>query len=241
MAFNKVFNSFDEAVADIPNGATVMIGGAQGPLGTPENLIRALQRQGAKDLTIIATGGGMGDKPGKMLGYPAGWVDMGILVENKQAKKVIAGLLYIPGFNFPIEKLYEAGEIEAEISTHGNVASRIWAGGAGIPAFYTPTGVGTVVAEGKEKRVFNGREYILEHALTADYALIWAYKADRYGNLVFRGTGRNYNPVMAKAAKVTIVEAEEIVEPGEIDPEVVVTPGIYVHRIVQIPPKEVQA
>lgn len=234
---NKILDSFDEAVADIPDDAIIMVGGAQGPYGTPQNLLRALQRQGAKNLTVIGTAGGIGSNAPKVFGYPEGFVDSGILVESGQVKKVICGLLYIAGAQFACEKPYESGQLEAEISTHGNVAARIWAGGAGIPAFYTPTGVGTVVEEGKEKRIFNGREYILEHALTADYALVWAYKADKFGNLVYRGTGRNYNPVIATAAKVTIVEAEEIVEPGELDPEVIITPGIYINRIIKIPPK----
>ncbi|MBM3153821.1 MAG: CoA transferase subunit A [Chloroflexi bacterium] len=229
MAVNRVYPDFGSAVADIPDGAVIMIGHFAGPGGTPYYLIQALRRQGAKDLTIIAnTAGG--------IGLTLDYDDHRILFENRQVKKVIASFPFSTSASrpSPAEKQILAGEVELEIVPQGTLAERIRCGAAGIPAFYTPTGYNTVVAEGKEMRSFNGRPCILEHALKADYALIRAYKADKKGNLVYRGTMRQFNPIMAMNARVTIVEADEIVEAGDIDPEAVVTPGIFVHRIVQI-------
>jgi len=229
MAVNKVYHDFDSAVADIPDGATIMIGHFAGPGGTPYYLIQALRKQGAKSLTIIAnTAGG--------IGLTLDYDDHRILFENKQVKKAIASFPFStsPSRPSPAEKQILAGEVELEIVPQGTLAERIRCGAAGIPAFYTPTGYNTVVAKGKEVRWFGGRPCILEHALKADYALIRAYKADKKGNLVYRGTMRQFNPIMAMNARVTIVEVDEIVETGEIDPESVVTSGIFVDRIVQI-------
>jgi 3-oxoacid CoA-transferase subunit A len=214
---NKQFASASEAVADIPEGCTVMLGGF-GLCGIPENLILALVRRGVKGLHTISNNMGVD-------GF-----GMGLLLE--------AGMIashegsYV-GENKLLEKLVLAGELRITLIPQGTLAERIRAGGAGIPAFYTPAGVGTVVAEGKEVREFEGRRYLLERGLTADFALVKAWKGDRTGNLVYRKTARNFNPMMATAARVTIAEVEELVEPGGLDPDQVVTPGIYVQRIVQ--------
>jgi 3-oxoadipate CoA-transferase, alpha subunit len=229
MAIKKIFDSFREAVADIPNGSMVFIGNFAGPGGTPFYLIRALAEQGAKDLTIVAnTAGG--------IGLTLDYDDHRILFRNHQVKKVIASFPFSTSAKRPseAEKQILAGEVSLELVPQGTMAERIRAGGAGIAAFYTPTGVGTVVEEGKDIRYFNGRPHLLEYALKADYALIRAYKADKMGNLIFRGTQRQFNPVMAMGANVTIAEVDEIVESGEIDPNAVVVPGIYVQRIVKV-------
>ena len=220
MTINKVFATCQEAVADITDGATIMFGGF-GSAGTPANLIQALKELGAKNLTTIAN-------------YcPAS------LVENHQVKKAIAAFPVPASLSrrgmTALEQKVNEGEIELEIPPQGTLAERIRAGGAGIGGFYTPTGVGTIVEKGKEKKVIDGREYILELPLKADYAFIKAYKADKLGNLIYRMASRNFNPPMATAARVTIVEVDEVVEIGELDPEVIVTPGIYVHRIVKMP------
>lgn len=230
---NKVVPSFAQAVADVPNGAVIMIGGFGGPGGMPQHLIVALRGQGARDLTIISNTAGV---PG--LGIPTGeapGVTHNILVENGQVKKVIVS------FSVPtsasrtnaFELAYREGKVELELVPQGTLAERIRAGGAGIPAFYTPTGAGTPIAEGKETRIFDGREYLLEHALKADFAFIRAHRADKLGNLVYRGTSRNFNAVMAASARVTIAEVDDIVEPGGLDSDVIATPGIYVKRIVK--------
>ena len=233
---SKTVPSFGEAVADIPDGAILMIDGFAGPGGTPQNLIRALRDHGASDLTIISNTAGLasvigfgtipGDRP----------IDIGILVENEQVRKVIASFPVSPSPSRPtaFETAYREGKIELEVVPQGTLAERIRAGGAGIPAFYTPTGVGTLMAEGKESRVFDGREYLLEHALKADFALLRAHRADTMGNTQYRGTSRNFNGVMAATADVVIMEVDEVVEPGEIDPGAVHTPGIYVNRVVKI-------
>ncbi|HEX5482954.1 MAG TPA: CoA transferase subunit A [Terriglobia bacterium] len=214
---NKIFISADAAVADIPDGATLMVGGF-GLCGIPENLIGSMLRRGAKDLTIISNNAGVD-------GF-----GLGLLLEAGQIKRLIG--TYV-GENHRLEELVLRGELEMELNPQGTFAERIRAGGAGIPAFYTPTGVGTVVANGKEVREFNGRLYLLERGLTADFALIKAWKGDRWGNLTYRKTARNFNPVMATAAKTTIAEVEELVELGSLDPNTIVTPGIYVARILQ--------
>ncbi len=233
---SKIARSFADAVADIPNGAILMIDGFAGPGGTPQNLIRALRDHGASDLTIISNTAGLasvigfgtipGDRP----------IDIGILVENEQVKKVIASFPVSPSPSRPtaFETAYREGKIELEVVPQGTLAERIRAGGAGIPAFYTPTGVGTLMAEGKESRVFDGREYLLERALTADFALLRANISDTMGNTQYRGTSRNFNGVMATSADIVIMEVDQIVEPGGIDPGAVHTPGIYVDRIVKI-------
>lgn len=229
MPVRKIYGSFDEAVADIVDGATIMIGNFAGPGGTPFYLIQALSRHGAKDLTIIAnTAGGIGLTPD--------YEDHRVLFQNRQVKKVIASFPFSTSASGPTaaEKQILAGEVELEIVPQGTLSERIRAGGAGIPAFYTPTGAGTVIEQGKEVRQFDGRPCLMERTLKADYSFIRAYKADRMGNLVYRGTQRQFNPVMAIAANVTIAEVDEIVETGDLDPEVVVTPGIFVKRIIQI-------
>jgi 3-oxoacid CoA-transferase subunit A len=219
MPINKVVDSCDQAVADIPNGATLMLGGF-GLCGIPENLIAALVRRGVRGLHIISNNMGTD-------GF-----GLGLMLEAGMIASFFGSYV---GENRLLESQMIAGEIKVTLVPQGTLAEQIRAGGAGIPAFYTPAGVGTVVADGKETRVFGNREYLLEHALTADFALIKAWKGDRMGNLVYRKTARNFNPMMATAAKTTIAEVEQLVEPGELDPEHVITPGIFVKRIVQGP------
>jgi 3-oxoacid CoA-transferase subunit A len=213
----KIFKSADEAIADVFDGATIMFGGF-GLCGIPENLIAALRKKGTKNLTCISNNAGVAD------------FGLGICMSNHQISKMIASYV---GENEVFEKQFLNKELEVELCPQGTIAERIRAGGAGIPAFYTPTGVGTLVAEGKEHKVFDGRTYILERALRADFAFIKAWRADEYGNLVYRKSTRNFNPMMATAAKVTIVEVEEIVPTGSIDPDQVHTPGVYVKRIIK--------
>lgn len=214
---NKVFANADEAIFDIQDGATVMFGGF-GLCGIPENLIAAMVRKGPKNLITISNNVGV-DRWG-----------LGLLLEAGQIKRHIGSYV---GENKFLENLVLTGKIDLELVPQGTFAERIRAGGAGIPAFYTPTGVGTIVAEGKETREFDGRTYVMERGITADFALIKAWKGDKWGNLVFRKTARSFSPMMATAAKVTIVEVEHLVEVGEIDPDYVMTPSIYVKRIFQ--------
>jgi 3-oxoacid CoA-transferase subunit A len=212
---NKVIGSADEAVRDIQDGAVLMVGGF-GLCGIPEELIEALARKGVKNLTTISNNAGVDD------------YGLGRLLSAGQIKKHIGSYV---GENKMFEQMVLNGKLTLELNPQGTLAERIRAGGAGIPAFFTPTGAGTIVAEGKEQREFNGRLHVLESALKADFALIRAWKGDRWGNLVFRKTARNFNPVMATAAKVTIAEVEELVEPGELPPDQVHVPSIYVKRI----------
>ena len=234
---NKVIDSFDEAVADIFDGAVILMGGFGPANGTPTNLLRALERQGAKNLTLCANTPGFGRPPEGKKSFrktPPDYDDGGILIQSGQVRKVICafpGPNY-PGISVPLFEKWEAGELEVEMVPQGTLAERIRAAKAGIGAFYNPTGPGTVIEEGKEKRVIDGREHVLEYPLKADFALVRAHKADRYGNCVYQGTSRNFNPVMAGAAKVTIVEVDELVPLGGLDPEIIVTPSIYVDRIV---------
>jgi 3-oxoacid CoA-transferase subunit A len=214
---NKVFASADEAIRDITDGATLLVGGF-GLCGIPETLIEAVMRKGVKNLTTISNNAGVDE------------FGLGKLLYAGQIRKHIGSYV---GENKLFEQMVLTGKLELELNPQGTLAERIRAGGAGIPAFFTPTGVGTLVAEGKEVREFDGRPYVMEKALRADFALIKAWKADRWGNLVFRKTARNFNPMMATAAEVTIVEAEHIVEPGEIDPDQVHLPSVYVKRIIQ--------
>jgi 3-oxoacid CoA-transferase subunit A len=214
---NKVYPNADAAIADLPDGATIMAGGF-GLCGIPENLIAAVHRKGIRNLTVISNNAGVDD------------FGVGQWLTNRQITKIIA--TYV-GENKLFEELVLKGELQATLVPQGTFAERIRAGGAGLAGFYTPTGVGTVVAEGKELREFDGRKYLLERGLTADFALVKAWKGDRWGNLIYRGTARNFNPLMAAAAKVTIAEVEELVELGELDPNAIVTPGIYVKRILQ--------
>ncbi|MCL6598108.1 CoA transferase subunit A [Alicyclobacillus macrosporangiidus] len=213
---NKVFASAADAVRDIPDGATILVGGF-GLSGIPENLILALRDQGTKDLTCVSNNCGVDD-----------W-GLGLLLQTRQIKKMVASYV---GENKTFERQFLTGELEVELVPQGTLAERIRAGGAGIGGFYTPTGVGTAVAEGKEVRVFDGREYVLERPIRGDFALIKGWKADRLGNVVYRKAARNFNPIMAAAGKITIVEVEELVEPGELDPDAIHTPSIYVQRIV---------
>ncbi len=221
---DKVIASADEAVADIPDGATIMFGGFASA-GSPTNLIRALVRRGTRGITAIANNIGIGD-------------ELDSLCTGRQIRKMIASFaIRASGAQrSEFERQWRAGEVELELVPQGTLAERIRAGGAGIPAFYTPTGVGTVVAEGKETRVIGGREYLLEYALTADVALLKARAADRWGNLVYHATGRNFNVPMATAARLVIAEVEEIVDVGALDPEAIVTPGVFVDRIVRCDP-----
>jgi 3-oxoacid CoA-transferase A subunit len=234
---NKVFNSFLEAVADIPDGATIMMGGFGHNVDKPQNLIKALKDQGAKDLTIIVNGAGVTGRLGigSLGGKP--FVDEEILLENRQIRKTICSVPASLVMSKPstFEKQYLAGEVELEYVPQGTLAERIRAGGAGLGGFFTPTGVGTLIEKGKEKRIIDGKEMLLEFALRADYAFIKAYRADTMGNLTYRGIMRSFNAIMATAARVTIAEVEQMVKTGELDPEAVVTPGIFIDRLIEIP------
>ena len=224
---NKIYQNFDDAVADIPDGATIMFA-EFGGVGSPQNLIAALNRQGARGLTGISNNHGGTD----------GRVDVGTLVEAGQVKKMVCAFTAPthPSQITPFARMYNDGEIEAELVPQGTLAERIRSAGAGIGGFYTPAGVHTELSRGKEHREIGGRTYVLEYALPADYAFIRAWKADTLGNLQFRLTQRNFNPIMATAAKTTIVEVEnEILPPGQLDPDQIHTPGVYVDRIVTIP------
>jgi 3-oxoacid CoA-transferase subunit A len=214
---NKVLPDADTAVALVPDGATIMMGGF-GLCGIPENLIRALHARGTKRLTIVSNNAGVDE------------FGVGVLLRTRQVRKMIS--TYV-GENKEFERQYLNGEMEVELVPQGTFSERIRAGGAGIGGFFTPTAYGTIVAEGKETRVIDGKPYVLEPPLKADFAFVKAWKGDRLGNLVYRRTARNFNPVMATAARVTIAEVEELVEPGGIDPDHVVTPGIFVRHIVR--------
>ena len=218
---NKIVRSVHEAVSGIFDGATVMIGGF-GEAGSPVELIHALVDKGTRNLTVVSNNAG------------SGHVGLAALIENRQVKKIICSFPRT-AISVVFPELYRKGEIELELVPQGTLAERIRSAGAGIPAFYTPTSVDTPLEEGKEKRVFNGRTYVLEHAIYADFALVKCAKADRYGNLVYNKTARNFGPIMCMAAKNTIVQAKEIVEVGGIDPEHVVTPGIFVKKVVEVP------
>ena len=225
---DKVYATPAAAIADVPDGASIMFGGFTSA-GSPSNLILALYEKGTREIIGISNNIGLGDK-------------LDILCEKRQIKKMIASFAVRASAKRQslFEQLYRAGGVELEIVPQGTLAERIRAGGAGIPAFYTPTGVGTVVAEGKETREFEGRRYLMERALTADYAFVRAHKADKLGNLVYRRSSRNFNVPMATAARITIAEVEEIVEVGELDPELIVTPGVFVQRIVQAPSHDIR-
>src|SRR5215831_9963824 len=222
VTMDKTVASADEAVADFFDGCTMMAGGF-GLCGIPETLIAALRRKGTKGLRIISNNCGIDDK------------GLGILLANGQVQKMVSSYV---GENKTFERLFLGGQLEVELTPQGTLAERIRAGGAGIPAFFTATGYGTVVADGKETRQFGGRNYVLETALTADFALVRAWKGDRLGNLVYRKTARNFNPMMASAGRVTIAEVEILVEPGQLEPDSIHTPGIYVQRIVAGAPFE---
>jgi 3-oxoacid CoA-transferase subunit A len=214
---NKVVNDAHEAIQGITDGMTLMLGGF-GLCGIPENCIAALVEAGQKDLTCISNNAGVDD------------FGIGLMLQQRQVKKMISSYV---GENAEFERQLLSGELEVELTPQGTLAEKCRAGGAGIPAFFTATGYGTEIAEGKETREINGRMYVLEESLTADYALVKAWKGDKYGNLIYKGTARNFNPMMAMAGKITIAEVEELVEPGELDPNQVHTPGIFVQRIFQ--------
>lgn len=214
---NKVFPDAASALHDLEHGATLMVGGF-GLCGIPENLIAAVAERGTRDLVCASNNAGVD-------GF-----GLGILLESRQVKKMVSSYV---GENKEFERQFLAGELEVELTPQGTLAERIRAAAAGLGGFYTPTGVGTSVAEGKESRVIDGRTYVLEKPLHADFALVKAWKGDRHGNLVFRKTARNFNPIMAMAGKVTIAEVEELVEVGELDPDQIHTPGIFVQRILQ--------
>uniref|UniRef100_UPI004047237A CoA transferase subunit A n=1 Tax=Roseivirga sp. TaxID=1964215 RepID=UPI004047237A len=214
---NKVVSNAEEAVKDIPDNATLMLGGF-GLCGIPENCISALLKTGVKGLTCISNNAGVDD------------FGIGLMLKTRQVKKMISSYV---GENAEFERQLLSGELEVDLIPQGTLAERIRAGGAGIPAFYTPAGYGTEVAEGKETREYHGKMYLLEQWLKADFALVKAWKGDTSGNLIFKGTARNFNPMMAMAGKITIAEVEELVEPGELDPNMIHTPGIYVQRIFQ--------
>jgi 3-oxoacid CoA-transferase subunit A len=216
---NKVVESPDAAVRDVFEGATLVVGGF-GLCGIPENLIAALVRRGVKNLTAVSNNCGVDD-----------W-GLGLLLKTRQIRKMVSSYV---GENAEFERQYLSGELEVELVPQGTLAERMRAGGAGIPAFYTPAGVGTLVAEGKETRVFDGREYLLERSVVGDFALVAAWKGDRLGNLVYRKAARNFNPMAVTAGKIAIAEVEELVLPGELDPECIHTPGVFVNRLVVAP------
>jgi len=218
---NKIVKSMAEAMADVPDGAVVLIGGF-GSIGQPNALIDGLIEQGAKDLTVVANNSGVGH------------LGLAKLLETGHVRKIVCSF---PRTADPVvfEKLWREGRIELEVVPQGTMSERMRAAGAGIPAFYTPTAVGTKLAEGKEEREIHGRKYLLEEALPGDVALIEAWEADRWGNLTYKSSARNFNPVMAAAAKLTIVQTQHIVELGALDPEKIATPGIYVNRVLHVP------
>ena len=219
---NKVVQSASEALEGVQDNMTLLVGGF-GLCGIPENLILALRDTGAKGLTCVSNNAGVDD------------FGLGLLLQTKQIKKMISSYV---GENKEFERQFLAKELEVELTPQGTLAERIRAGGAGIPAFYTPTGYGTVVAEGKDVREFDGRPYVMERGIVGDFALVKAWKADPFGNLIFRKTARNFNPMMATAGKMTVAEVEEIVDYGEIDPDQVHTQGIFVQRVLQGPSYE---
>jgi len=219
---NKVVSSAQEALQGVKDGMTILTGGF-GLCGLPENLIIALRNTGVKNLTCVSNNAGVDD------------FGLGLLLQTKQIKKMISSYV---GENKEFERQYLSGELEVELTPQGTLAERLRAGGAGIPAFYTATGYGTLIAEGKETREFDGRPYILEKGIVGDFALVKAWRADPFGNLVFRKTARNFNPMMAAAGRITIAEVEEIVNFGEIDPDHVHTPGIYVQKLILGPSYE---
>jgi len=214
---NKVYSTAAEAIADIPDGATIMVGGF-GLCGIPENLILALHDKGVKGLTVISNNCGVDD------------FGLGILLQARQIKKMVSSYV---GENKEFERQYLSSELELEFNPQGTLAERIRAGGAGIPAFFVPAGTGTILAQDKETRAFEGKEHVMETALKADFALVKAFKGDKEGNLIYKKAARNFNPMMAAAARVTIAEVEELVEIGELDPDFIHTPGIYVRRILK--------
>ena len=213
---NKVVSSAEEAIKDIPDNATLVVGGF-GLCGIPENLINALVQKGVRGLTCISNNAGVDN-----------W-GLGLLLQTKQIRKMVSSYV---GENAEFERQFLSGELEVEFVPQGTLAERMRAGGAGIPAFFTPAGYGTVVAEGKETREFDGRQYVMERGIVGDFSLVAAWRGDRLGNLQYRKTARNFNPMAATAGKICVAEVEELVEPGELNPDCVHTPGIFVHRMI---------
>jgi 3-oxoacid CoA-transferase subunit A len=216
---DKVVPSADEAIRDVSDGATLVVGGF-GLCGIPENLIAALVRTGSKDLTVVSNNCGVDD-----------W-GLGLLLQTRQIRKMVSSYV---GENAEFERQFLSGELEVELVPQGSLAEKMRAGGAGIPAFYTPTGVGTLVAQGKETKQIDGRDYLLERSIVGDFSLVAAWKGDRLGNLVYRKAARNFNPMAATAGRVAIAEVEELVEVGALDPENVHTPGVFIQRVVVAP------
>jgi 3-oxoacid CoA-transferase subunit A len=216
---NKVVASADEAVKDIGDGALLVVGGF-GLCGIPENLINSIVKRGVKDLTCVSNNAGVDD-----------W-GLGLLLQTKQIRKMVSSYV---GENAEFERQFLSGELEVEFCPQGTLAERMRAGGAGIPAFFTPAGFGTVVADGKETREFGGKNYVMERGIVGDFSLVAAWKGDRLGNLVYRKTARNFNPMAATAGRVCIAEVEELVEPGDLEPDCVHTPGVFVHRLLVAP------
>jgi 3-oxoacid CoA-transferase subunit A len=216
---NKLVASADQAVSDVSDGAVLVVGGF-GLCGIPENLIAALVRRGVKDLTVVSNNCGVDD-----------W-GLGLLLKTRQIRKMVSSYV---GENAEFERQFLSGELEVDLVPQGTLAERMRAGGAGIPAFYTPAGVGTLVAEGKETRTIDGREYLLERGIVGDFSMVAAWKGDRLGNLVYRKAARNFNPMAAPAGKICVAEVEELVEVGALDPECVHTPGLFVQRLVVAP------
>ncbi len=215
--FDKVVKTYEEAMAGLEDGMTVIAGGF-GLCGIPEGLIAQIVHMGTKDLTFVSNNCGVDD------------FGLGLLLKDRQIKKMVSSYV---GENAEFERQFLNGELEVEFTPQGTLAEKMRAGGAGIPAFYTATGFGTPIAEGKETRIFDGRDYVLEESITGDFAIVRAWKADRFGNCIFRDTAMNFNPCAATAGKITVVEAEEIVEPGVLKPTEIHTPGIYVQRVIQ--------
>jgi 3-oxoacid CoA-transferase A subunit len=213
---NKVVASADEALRDLRDGMTLVVGGF-GLCGIPENLIAAVVRRGAKGLTCVSNNAGVDD-----------W-GLGLLLQTRQVRKMVSSYV---GENAEFERQYLAGELEVEFVPQGSLAERMRAGGAGIPAFFTPAGFGTMVAEGKETREFDGKSYVMERGIVGDFSLVAAWKGDRMGNLVYRKSARNFNPMAATAARICVAEVETLVEAGELDPDHIHTPGVFVHRLV---------
>jgi 3-oxoacid CoA-transferase subunit A len=218
----KVVSSVEEALKGVGDNMTILVGGF-GLCGIPENLIKGLRDSGAKGLTCVSNNAGVDD------------FGLGLLLQTRQIKKMLSSYV---GENATFEKQYLSGELELEFCPQGTLAERLRAGGAGIPAFFTPTGVGTIVAEGKEVRNFEGRDYVMERGITGEFALVKAWKADTFGNLIFRKTSRNFNPMIATAGKITVAEVEEIVPLGALDPDQIHTPGVFVQRIFKAPSLE---
>lgn len=219
---DKVVATADEAIGDLRDGMTLVVGGF-GLCGIPENLIDALVRKGVKDLTCVSNNAGVDD-----------W-GLGLLLKTRQIRKMVSSYV---GENAEFERQYLSGELEVEFAPQGTLAERMRAGGAGIPAFFTPAGFGTTVADGKETREFDGQMYVMERGIVGDFSLVAAWKADRLGNLVYRKTARNFNPMAATAGRVCVAEVEELVEVGSLDPDQIHTPGVFVHRVVVAPRKK---